>query len=255
MDFITGFQLSVVPFIAISTYATAAGYVFADIDATKYFLDLIATPPMYRSTAEILLLLAVRLSVHFFLFPETFRTAAYLCCLGLVMLQRIKLIMITLFKTKNFSLYFRFYRQSLLIYKLVYEPVQLLVCLFLSVAFWFAVFLVWACIKTSPKVISTIVYTWLVSALFCVVVVGFVLLTDFCNALEIAWQTVAIHKLRSKLVFCKTPTKSSRINYYHARSILPLRISYGFFGRFGRDFVGEFFRVFTLRCFDIIILF
>lgn len=253
--FATILQFLVVQFVAINSYTVAIGYVLADVDATKYFLEFVATPPMYRDNLEIILLLLLRICVHLLIFPETFRSAAYLFCFGLLIIDKVSVVMTTLFKTNNFSLYFRFYRQFLLIYKLMYVPIQLLLYVMLTVAFWFVVFLVWACIKSSPKTISTLVYTWLALLLFCVTIAGFIVLSEFCNTMEIALQTVVIHKLRAKLLYCKRRTKFSKVNYYHARSIYPLKISYGFFGWFGREFVGEFSRVLTLRCFDVIMVF
>lgn len=254
-DFTTILQFSVVQFLVVNTYTITIGYVFADIDATKYVLELVANPPMYRSTTEILALLIIRIFVYSAVCTEAFRTGAYMFSLGLIIIDRTRFVITTLFRTRKFSLYFNFYRQCLLIYKLLHTPIQIVVYMTLTVAFWFIVFLVWACIRFSPKTISTIVYTWQVISLVCVITAGFFLLSDFCNTMEIALQTVTIHKLRAKLVFCKSGTKCSKIVYYQARSVHPFRISYGFFGFLGEHFVGDFSTALSLRCFDVIMLF
>lgn len=251
----TVLQFATVHFIVLNTYTTAIGYVYADVDATKYLLELVATSPMYRNTTEIILLLTVRLFVHGFIFSETFRIVGYLFCFGLLIIYRIRLVITTLFRTSNVSLYFQYYRQCLLIYRLMYFPIQFFVYMSLTVAFWFTVFLVWACIKFSPSTVSTIVYTWQAMLLVGLCTVGFMVLSDLCNTMEIAVQAVIFQRLRAKLRFCKRQTKLNKINYYHVRSVHPLRISYGFFGWLGRDFIGEFTRVLTLRCFDVIMIF
>lgn len=114
----------------------------------KCTFELFATHSMYRNSLDSCLFLVVRLLVHFFISLEKIRTAAYLCCFGLVIVQRVKFLMVTLFKTNNFSLYFGFYRQILLVYNLIYAPAQLLVYLLLSVVFWFGVYLFWSRIET-----------------------------------------------------------------------------------------------------------
>lgn len=210
---------------------------------------------MYRSNGEIGLLVAIRIAVHLFIFPETFRSVGYLFCFGILIITRVRLVMTTLIQTSEFDFYFRFYRLCLLIHRLMYVHIQFLVYMSLTVAFWTAVFLFWVSIRLSPKTISTLVYVWHVMLFFGLITAGVVVLTDFCRTMEIAFQTVAIQKLRAKLVFCKEKTKLHRINYYQAKSVYPMRISYGFFGVLGKDFVGEFGRVLTLRCFDVIMLF
>lgn len=244
-----------VQFLVACTYAFAIGYVFADMDPTKYAFELIATPPIYRDSREIVCLLILRIAVHLFIYPETFRSGVYLLSYLLFIIDRARLVMITLCKTNSFEFYFRFYRQCLLIYKLMYGPIQFLVYVCLTVMFWLAVFLFWVSVRLSPKTISIVVYTWHVVSFFILVTAGFVFLSEFCNTMEMALQTVVIHRLRARLVFSKRRTKYSKLNYYHARSVNPLRISYGFFGWIGKDFVGEFSRVLTLRCFDVIMLF
>lgn len=238
----------------MSTYVVAIGYVIADIDATKYILEYIATPKFQRNSKEIWLLLLLRTVTHLVLAPEAFRAIAYMLCFIIVLFDRLVIIMSTLLTRKDFYLYFRFYRQAILIWKLIYSSFQLLLKIALTVWFWLMVYVVWICVKSSPQLISTIVYAWMVLLLVCDIIVGVIGLPEICNMMELSMQAVKFHELRAKLFLCWKPSRYRRLIYMHARSIYPIRMSYGFFGWLGKDFIGEFIRVLSLRIFDTIIL-
>lgn len=72
--------------------------------------------------------------------------------------------------------------------------------------------------------------------------------------MEISTQVVVVHTIRAKIMRNKYRCKVRRWQYLEARAVLPLRMSYGIFGMLGRDFVGEFYRTLSLRCFDAVVL-
>lgn len=251
----TVLKFSIPPILAISTYPVTIGYVIANIDATGYLLEFLATHPVHRERQEIVMLFLCRVVVHLIVTTEAFRAIAFAIGFALILVGRVKNVMVTLLQTKIFSLYLRFYRQTVLIYKTIYLPIQVLLYITLTIIFWLVVYLVWACVKFSRKEVSSFIYYWLVLLLLCVLIIGYIGFTELCVMMELSKQTVVIQKLRARMLFLLSPSRNRKLNYLHGRSIYPFKISYGFFGWLCRDFVCEFAQALTLRCFDMIIMF
>lgn len=72
---------------------------------------------------------------------------------------------------------------------------------------------------------------------------------------EKAAMGVPLNILRAKLNYSKNKSRSNKAMLLETKAVSPIRLKYGFFGYFGKDFFGELVRALISRIFDVILTF
>lgn len=173
-----------------------------------------------------------------------------------MLLIRWKTILISpIVSRRNASEFCKLHVEYRLILKNVQTILEGILYMVLSFVFWIIVFLTWSCVKCSPEQIGYLLYIWFVTALCLLSLGATVLISMLCDLLDLDSVAVHLNRLMAKRDLVKWRTWSNRIAYYQTNAVRSIRLKYGLFACFGKDFFVDFVWVLLVRCFDVIILF
>lgn len=248
-------QFSVGPLLSIGIIVVPLAFVATGLDPFRYILEEILEDPIYRSSLAIVGAVVIRYILLLIASVETFRCVAYLYTITLVGLIRWKDIMIAPVFWRNASKFCQIHIEYRLLIKSIQSVGEAIIFLVLTFVFWIIVFLAWAVVKCSPERIGYILYAWFATALCLLCFGAAVLLSLICKLLDLDSIAVQVNILMAKRDFVFRRNWQNRITVRRTMAVRPIRLKFGTFAYFGREFFVSFIFVLLCRSFDAIIIF